>query len=547
MTFVRLFFISVLGLSSVAQAQHLPQSERTVQAMNIKEIPKPEPHILQWIQDFQGTDLKKIKVASAGLVARGGTAYRELVKVKQNKKNPVAAQRAVKACEQIDILAKQKMMVARRLNFQFAQKNLTEENLQKVIKAYLELADYTPHVGLRRSAATYVVHLRHQAKKTKEALAALKVLDEKLKAQPAPKLQGVIGASLHAARSQHLITCKRMPEALDAIEAGLALAKGPSRLLPSLLKQKAQILNMTGKKKELESTCRRILKECPGCFETREAYELLIGLYEAQERKEEQLVELKNFLKAFPIDEKAQETLTETLDVYFDVYPDFKTAASLAGFLIKALPSSRLSVEVVRAFAVCNEYGVKDYKLAEHGYQMLKDLYADQVKPDTLQAALERVKKKAAGTFPKGPDAQAKGPEGVFGKFLAALAKQDEDALEELLLEDDADYVILSIEDVTKEALLSDYAIDKVEADEKSGTAKLHVRHFVPAQLAPVKKVILLKKEGETWRVHWPDPDFDDAMDEKGNVIKPGGIVAPPNMPPAKPRQTAPKKNPSTK
>lgn len=501
------------------------------------EAPKPKkPGLAQSLTDLQSNDTKRHAAATRALVEHGRNAHK-LVSPLRKSKDPALAKRARLVCQRIEMRAKQQIIMARKLNFNLTRANLSVENLQKVQQAFREMARYTPYPGLRNNAETYIRQLDQKIKVVRAATDALAKLDSRMGAKPAPT--GVALADLQCQRAQKLLELKRYSQALAATEAGINVECKTNRVLPVLLRVRALAQKQTRDRKGLEVTCKRILKECPDSIEVRDAHILLIQLFQSLERKDEMFEQLKAYARDFPRDKKAQDTLLDHLQVLFEIDPDYSGAARLSAFMVDALPPSRIDKEVVRVFAQTNEYVVKDYKKAEKGYRMLMELYPDQISEEALKAALDRIKKKAAGEFPKGPDAKDPGPAGVFARFIVALSKQDLDALEELTLEDDFDFLDLRIEEVMMEVVLSDYVVDKVETDEKAGKAILHVRHFIPKQATPVPEKIKIMKEADAWRVHWPDPDFEDEEDDTPQA---DGFVAPTQMPRTKP--DAPKPEP---
>ena len=321
-----------------------------------------------------------------------------------------------------------------------------------------------------------------------------------MKATPAPG--PVVKASLQLARAQAFVNLQRFDEALKAAEEAFTAGGRNCRFAPAALKTQAEMLSHKSDFDGVEKICNKLIAEYGESLEARFAYGTLADVLMERKRWDEAVEAVEKFVAACPLEDEAQDAADKLVDALMDKERDYPRAYGFSASIKQRLPVSRVRPEVLKILGNCSEYALKDYAKAEAAYKMLAEDYADIVKPAEVEAVLQRIKAKAAGTFPKEPKVGDEGPPGALAQFLAAARSRDAkklgDSVPAAESSETAGKLTCEECELIHTVTFGDFIVKKsnVEGDK----AELTIDYYDPASSAPhaiVLKALLEKGLGK--------------------------------------------------
>lgn len=506
------------------------------------EPPKPHPNrpqqllvptddatlakIKELVKDLGGEDAAKSAAASKALIELGGVAFEHVMALRKDK-NPEVAKRSMAVVKEIEVRSKEMVQSAREKQADLMRRPMDLAGLKAVQAEYKKAADYVaPNAG-RQNCKMLADKYTQDIKNFETASATLEQYNRLLAGPPSP--EGLRRATIQAERAKQLEQMRRFPEAQAAIDDAIVQSGENKRLLPDLLLQQARLYQTAETPELAEVACKKILNEHPLSLEVRQAFELLLTLYETTQRFDEMVETLKAYAKDYPLDEGVQETLYRDIDLFLTVHQDGLHASRLGEYAMEAYPPSRLRPNALAAVANYNEYIVLDYPKAYKAQKMIVDFFPEMAEADLAQHAVERLQQKKDGKFPAPPDAKDPGPAGSLAKFIQAVKSQDLKAVTALTPKEEEGLWEFRFMEVTPQVRYSDLVVERVDMDEKNGKASMNVAQYVPDQAKPLDlKVRAVLQEGK-WRIIWPSPADMPGFHPAEMKLPDGMVMPPPN------------------
>jgi hypothetical protein len=228
---------------------------------------------------------------------------------------------------------------------------------------------------------------------------------------------------------------------------------------------------------------------------------------------------------------------------------DYKRVAPMAQWLFDTLPIDRMKPDVPKLLGGCYEYITRDYAKADKGYAFLRDQFADVVAAEDMNKAIDRVKAKAEGKFPKEPLESEPAPAGTLAQFLKAVRTRDAKAIAKLVPKDEVeDYVEVLTEGGDERVptlAFADFIVKKVELNDKKDEATITIDWYEASENKPktIEQTAVL--EDGAWKIQWEDLDLlgEEAAPAGPQplVVQPGAAPQPQPAPAPVQPQPAPK------
>lgn len=511
--------LTSLALSAGAGEAATPEPVKPVppvQPVQPVQPVKPQPpvvnpqQIVDWkpyLDDFTSADAARQQAATKTFIESGSRGYMILGNLLKNP-NADIVKRANDVRNEID---QRSLNMYRELDAKrqkAAKEPLTPEALDVQRQEWIKMAMYASQNALKQFGFQTSQELQKQIDAVKAAQKQLADADAQMKAG---ELKGLQRASVQIDRAQALKTLQRDADSLAAVQDALTASGKEGRLTPSGLKLLIEIYQRAEDAKNIEATCRRIIAEYPRSLEIKFAYKTLSDQLMAEKKFDDAFTLIKAYVAAFPIDEEAQDTAYSLMETLMNDEQDYKRVGPVTDWLIETMPLDRLRPETAKLNGGCNEYIVKDYAKAIRGYTLLRDKFADMVSADDMTAALARLTAKMEGKFPKEPNEGEAGPAGAFATFLKAIRTKDVKLIATVVPKEDAEEVAENLGDGSDDRVpaltFSDFAIKKVDIDEKGQAAKIQIDYYEAGSNKPRAITEPAVLEEGKWKIAWQDPD----------------------------------------